>query len=329
MRCKMIEKFSLRNLSFYFSILLLVFLVSCERSSSQDSKIDDSSQLVKINGTKVTVGQLKKKVLTLKRKFHLKNKEPTPEENQVLNVQAMNELIKNELFRQEISKAGLSLSPEELEKDLLEETNGYSEKAFSEYIESSGLSRKDWENNLKFNLLTNKLILLRVNSKVKVDDEQLRSYFESNGSEFSTKEQVRALHIMVKTEREAQDIQNKLKSKGNKFSDLARRYSVAPEGAIGGDLGYFEAGQMLEEFDSVFKLKKGKTSEIIKTPYGYHLFKVVDKKEGRKMTFEESRTVISNRLLEEKQNAAFNKWLNDLKEQADIQIFHENFAQIF
>jgi len=328
MRNKYLIGFLKRGARFTLGILLFFILFSCKADRSENIEITDSSLLVKVNGKKISVGELKKQVLELKKKFHLQNKEPSFEEIQVLKLKALNELIKKELFRQKILKSELSLSQEEWERDIRETTNGYSEKAFSEYMELSGRSRKDWENSLKFNLLTNKLILQKVNSKVKVEESQLRSYFDSHADEFSAKEQVRAFHIMVKTEKEALEIQKKLKSKKNKFQDLVRSYSVAPEGAFGGDLGYFEAGQMLEEFDSVFKLEKGKTSEIIKTPYGYHIFKVVDKKEGRQMTFEESRTIISNRLLQQKQDSAFKKWLNDLKEKAEIQISHENLVQI-
>jgi len=328
MKNKWSEKVSVFDAAWILSVLSLFFLMACESNAVEDVTINDASPVVKINSKAITVGEFKKQIKELRKKFHLQNKEPTLEEKYVLKLQAMNELVKNELFSHEISNAGLSVTQEELKQEIQEATSGFSEKAFADYMELSGRSLKDWENNFKFNLLTNKLILLRVNSKVVVDDEQLHSYFESHADEFATKEQVRALHIMVKTEKEAREIQDKLKSKKNKFADLVRDYSVAPEGAYGGDLGYFSAGQMLEEFDSVFKLKEGQTSEIIKTPYGYHLFKVVDRKEGRKMTFEESRTMISNRLLQEKQDAAFNKWLNELKTKAKIQIIHETFAKI-
>ena len=82
---------------------------------------------------------------------------------------------------------------------------------------------------------------------------------------------------MVESEEEIREIQNELRRKQKSFSDLAKEFSLGPEGAQGGDLGYFEAGQMPEEFDDVFKLKKNVVSSIIQTPYGFHLFKVVDK----------------------------------------------------
>ena len=73
------------------------------------------------------------------------------------------------------------------------------------------------------------------------------------------------------------------------FSNLAIKFSLGPEGIRGGDLGYFEEGQMPEEFDGVFKLKLNKISDVIQPPYGYHILKVIDKKPARKMEFNEAR----------------------------------------
>ena len=111
----------------------------------------------------------------------------------------------------------------------------------------------------------------------------------NKSDKFYKKEQVRALHIMVESEEEIRKIQKEIRRKQKPFSSLAKEYSLGPEGIQGGDLGYFEAGQMPEEFDDVFKLKINKISDIIRTPYGFHLFKVVGKVQERKMDFEESK----------------------------------------
>ena len=75
---------------------------------------------------------------------------------------------------------------------------------------------------------------------------------------------------------------------------------------------------MPEEFDGVFNLKVGQISKSIKTPYGYHLFKVVDKKIAAQMTFDDSSKIIYNKLLRYKQSAAFEKWMVDLKNKSSI-----------
>ena len=98
---------------------------------------------------------------------------------------------------------------------------------------------------------------------------------------------------------------------------------------MGGDLGYFEAGQMPEEFDGVFGLNIGQISDTIKTPYGYHLFKVIDKKPAGPMTYGESNKIIYSKLLREEQSRAFKKWIVKLRDKSSIEIKHDVFAKIY
>ncbi len=91
--------------------------------------------------------------------------------------------------------------------------------------------------------------------------------------------QVRASHILVETEKEANDILNNVKNGTISFEDAAKKFSKCPSGAQGGDLGYFGRGMMVKEFeDSAFATKKGEISAPVKTQFGWHLIKVIDKK---------------------------------------------------
>ena len=90
--------------------------------------------------------------------------------------------------------------------------------------------------------------------------------------------QVRASHILVSSEREANRILDELR-KGKDFSGMARRYSTCPSGKGGGDLGFFGKGQMVKEFeDAAFSLKEGELSKPVKTDFGYHIIKVTARK---------------------------------------------------
>lgn len=90
--------------------------------------------------------------------------------------------------------------------------------------------------------------------------------------------QVRASHILVKTEKEANKLLNRIKA-GAKFEDLARKHSQCPSRAKGGDLGYFGKGQMVKPFeDAAFTMNKGDVSDPVQTQFGFHLIKVTDKR---------------------------------------------------
>lgn len=89
---------------------------------------------------------------------------------------------------------------------------------------------------------------------------------------------VRASHILVDTKAEADSIKAKI-NKGEMFEVMASKYSKCPSSVNGGDLGYFERGQMVPEFEkAAFDLPVGEVSNPVKTQFGWHLIKVCDKK---------------------------------------------------
>ena len=299
---------------------LCLSIVSCSDKSSND-ELDGNLVIAVVNSERVLLDEFKKELKLNKIKFRVQGSgDISPEELVWLKNRALEQMIQKVLYTQEAKKNGIEITQEELDEALLKAEMGYAEDSFEKQLEFERLSRKEWESGIENNLLINKLINNFVNSKVSVNDDEMLRYFESNEAKFHKKEQVKALHIMVETEEEIRQIQKELQSKQKAFSDLAREYSLGPEGDHGGDLGYFESGQMPEEFDNVFKLEINGVSDIIRTPYGFHLFKVVDKIEDRKMTFDESKKQIEQVLLQELQDKAFQKWLVELKEKSVIEI---------
>ncbi len=91
--------------------------------------------------------------------------------------------------------------------------------------------------------------------------------------------QVKASHLLVKTEDEAKKLREEILA-GKPFEDAAAEVSLCPSGANGGDLGYFGKGQMVKEFeDAAFSMEIGEISNPIKTQFGWHLIKLTDKKD--------------------------------------------------
>jgi len=101
-------------------------------------------------------------------------------------------------------------------------------------------------------------------------------FSETDNQDYYT--QVRAEHILVKTAIEAQQIKKAIDEGGN-FEYYARTYSICPSAKNNGDLGYFEKGQMVPEFERVaFRLPVGQVSKPVFTQFGWHLIKVIDKR---------------------------------------------------
>ena len=320
----------MRNCFKTFLIVSVIFLLnSCFDNNSRMEAIGSDQVVLTVNGEKITAKQFDKVLNAQKKIFRVQNFEELKTEELVwIKTRGLNEIIRNTLIAQEIAKENISIEQNVLESNLRKAREGYLEGAFEKTLDLEGISIADWEKSIEKKLLTNELIHQQVNSKVSLSDKELRDYYDKNHNEFHKKEQVKALHIMVESEEEIREIQKELRSKQKTFPALAMEYSLGPEGAQGGDLGYFEAGQMPEEFDDVFKLKINKVSDIIKTPYGFHLLKVVDKIEERKMDFEESKSRVKKILLEYLQDQAFKKWFLKLKQNAEIEIEYESLEKI-
>ncbi|MBI4383838.1 MAG: SurA N-terminal domain-containing protein [Nitrospinae bacterium] len=303
--------------------------MGCSKPSNSVSKNSDKTVLATVNGQPISVEVFRKELKQLERKFRLEESpEFTPEQALWLKTNALNQIIRTMLFQQEAAKHEIQVSNEEFEETLMRMKNEYQDDSFQRYLDMENITRQEWENKLKNNLLIKNLINKAVNSKVSVSEGEVREYFDRHPDEFQKGDQVRALHIMLETEDEARKILKQLSAGKKDFSELAKEHSLGPEGARGGDLGYFEKGHMPEEFDDIFKLKINETSDIILTPYGYHIFRVTDKKTSQKMSFEESKKQIQGKLLREHQEKAFQEWLRKLREEASIDISNEVFAQI-
>ena len=138
--------------------------------------------------------------------------------------------------------------------------------------------------------------------QMKVSEDQIKDYYEDNLDTFKEKKQVKARHILfMLAENASKEEEEKVKQKamsvlqqaraGADFAELAKKHTEDPSGKeSGGDLGYFSAGQMVKPFeDAAFKLKKEEISDLVRTPFGYHIIKVEDVKEAKTKTLEEVR----------------------------------------
>ena len=303
--------------------------ISCFQSNLVEKAKGDTVVAV-INGNDVTVKDLKSEVNVSMRQFRSNGlSDHTPEEKLLLKTNGLNKIIQNIILNTEVTSSGIFLTRNEYRDALKEAKKEYQKGSFVKSLEMKGISLEVWEKKFKNNMLIKKLISEVVNSEVSVSDDQLKRYYDAHQSEFQKGEQVRSLHIMVGSENEVMDIFKQLRFDKKDFSVLAQIHSLGPEGPTGGDLGYFEASQMPEEFDGVFGLNVGQISDSIKTPYGYHLFKVIDKKPAGPMTYGESSRTIYSKLLREEQSRAFKKWIVKLRAKSSIKIKHDVFAKIY
>ena len=148
-----------------------------------------------------------------------------------------------------------------------------------------------------------------------VTDKDAEDYYNQNKERFMTEESVNASHILVDSEEKALEILATIKAGEVSFEEAAAENSSCPSKANGGNLGDFGRGQMVPEFDvAVFAMEVGEISDApVKTQFGYHLIKLNSKNPAEEMPFAEIAPEIKNALLQEKQRAAYESKINQLK----------------
>ncbi|MCD6455107.1 MAG: peptidyl-prolyl cis-trans isomerase, partial [Candidatus Aminicenantes bacterium] len=163
---------------------------------------------------------------------------------------------------------------------------------------------------------------------IKVTDNEAYKYYKEHPNEFYRPERVKVHQILLDSEDKALLIREKLKNAShNEFEKLAKQYSTAPESKKGGDMGWYEKGDLPSDMENViFSLNPGQVSQVVKTALGYHIFRLDRKEKARMLTFPEVRDRIKRKLLEEKRDKALNDWLTKLKHEYKVKIYEENLG---
>ena len=196
------------------------------------------------------------------------------------------------------------------------------------YTKHAGLYQVPEKRSARFALLD----LAKLRATTTVGDDALRAYYNSHIDEYKVENRAHVEHILFKTvgktdaeiaetRQKAEDVLKKAKSGAN-FEDLAKKFSeddgTKPKG---GDLGWIVEGQTVPEFQqAAFTLPKGSISDLVKTQYGFHIIKVLDREQAHTKSFDEVRSSIEPTVLDEKVSAA----ANDISEKMAAAIRQSN-----
>ncbi len=174
--------------------------------------------------------------------------------------------------------------------------------------------------------------LNQLRQSAQISDDELRLQYQQNIQQYQLPNRVHVEHILLmtvgKTDAEVEEIRQKAEDvlkqakKGAKFEDLAKKYSEDPGTKDkGGDLGWITQGQTVPEFEkTAFGLEKGRISDLVKTQYGFHIIKVLDKENAHTKPFEEVKDSIKTPLLLSKAD----KQASDLADQLSAAIRRSN-----
>lgn len=203
------------------------------------------------------------------------------------------------------------VTDDELEEAFENQKSVYGDQ-FDAYLEQKNMSEAFFKNQLKYQLLQQKVIA----SLDDVTDEEVEAAYEK------MKKEVHARHILVEDKETAEKLIQEIKDGAN-FADVAKENTIEPVGKkTGGDLGWFSPGKMVQEFDDVaFELDVNEISEPVKSSFGYHIIEVLEQREKEvTQSIDELRTDIENNLYDQKFKAKIKTLLANI----DAEIMDED-----
>lgn len=208
------------------------------------------------------------------------------------------------------------------------------EESIIEVLSSARLARSDLQRLIRQDLQVRKFVENTVATTPAVTDTMAMAFYESNRQQFWSVDSVHARHIIIRASQSDTplDVDNKkqtlteLRSEvmgGGDFAQLAAKYSEGPSAEAGGDLGYFARRDMVQSFsEAAFSLEPGQVSDVVVTPYGYHIIQLIDKKPRRQLEYEEIEAQLKNGIA---QQMVAQKLQNHLQMSRSVAIIERNY----
>jgi peptidyl-prolyl cis-trans isomerase C len=297
---------------------------------------------VTVNGVDITEAELQKIIKPQLEKMAQQNKQLPPAFAQAfekqIRQQILDQLIVRQLLEEKVKETNIVISEEDvinqIKQLLANQGTPMSLEDFKKTMAESGRSFDEIKKQVEKGMIYQKIVDAQSAGKVNITEEDAKKFYDENPTQFETKEQVRASHILIKPKTDeagADPNQEKAKAKakaegllkqikeGADFAALAKANSDCPSAARGGDLNFFGKGQMVPPFEkAAFAMETGKVSELVETRFGYHIIKVTDRKEAGTTSFEQAKDGLIQQLTQKKQAEIEQKYIDSLKAAANI-----------
>ncbi len=310
----------------YFLVVWLIFfigMVSCTKS-------DKSSEKIKKEKGKKTVEKVKKPVKKVSlliadgKTYYESDFNEFLEDNLGKNYKELNlspKVIRS-LFNQFVEEIILYTYAKKVGIEIrLTEIKYYLKK------NKIDTNIKDIKQTLIRKLFIEKLFSREL-SKLKVTDAEAKTYYFKNLKLFRRPAEISLSQIVVNNEKEALKIKAQLEKNISLFAQLARKYSKGPQAKKGGDMGFFSKGELPKDIEKVvFSLNPGEISQVVKSPYGYHIFMVKKRKRKRLLAFKNVVDLIKLRIKEEKSKEILKRIKKEAKSSVALTIINNKYTE--
>jgi peptidyl-prolyl cis-trans isomerase C len=293
-----------------FLVLLLAFFLSGCGFFDRSGK----EAVVTVGRTNITPDELKRDIKFMILEMGIEQEKVAD----VLNP-LVDRIIDHYLILEYGRDKGITIPSSELESAIREIQKDYPDKVFQEMLLHRYVDFEEWKEGLRQQLLVKKIIHEASQNMTPVTFEEIRDYYEAHQNEFVRPQMIKFRQIVTRTREECEEVLKRIKD-GERIEDLAAKYSIAPEAENGGVVDWVAKGVLEESMEKVlFSLPVGKTSDVVKTPYGYHIFEVLSKRSEGLESLPDAMEEIEAKLLQQKRENFYEGWLKHLKE-----LYHVN-----
>ncbi len=247
----------------------------------------------------------------------------------------LDQMIDDRLMEQQIKEFDIKVTSKEVDKGIerIMQQNGIPDlETMKHTLKMKGIDWEEYRKEIKKQFQRMQFVQAKVGNRVRVTKEDIREAYEKEQAGQNREYEYRASHIIFRVKKDApeeevmhqrekaMEILGKVRA-GEDFAALARTYSEGPTARNGGDLGYFQKGIMVQVFeDACVKLKVGETTDLVRTPFGFHIIKLTDKRPLAGEDFETAKGRLQGRLADEQREREMGVWMKALREKAYVRI---------
>jgi peptidyl-prolyl cis-trans isomerase SurA len=247
---------------------------------------------------------------------------------------ALDSLIGEKLMEAQLKELNIDVSDSEVDLGIedVKKQNGIEGDQFEKLLMQEGYTMASYRAFMKKHLARLKLINLKVRSKVKVSDEDVKAEYAKIAKMESEDAEVHARHLLVQVSpkatadqveaarKKAVALAEEARKPGVDFIELAKKKSEGPSAADGGDLGFFRRGVMVPEFErAAFNLPVGGISDPIRTKFGWHVIKVEERRSVAAKSYEELKDQLRNKMLQAQLEKYTDQYILELRAQAVVE----------
>ncbi len=276
-----------------------------------------SRPLATVNGMAISISEFNKRFVRDVNSL-LDRSSLTPEDYDRLKEEVLNIMIDEKVMLLRAKELSISVSDAELAQKIEDIKESYSsEGGFDNALATRKVDYGQWKEELRKRTILEKLIGAEVNSKVQVKEDEGKAYRRGHKGMHAPEKRVHVAQIVVREREKAAAILKRL-MRGDDFGKVAREESIGPEAKAGGDLGFVSQGFMPEEIDAaIFSQRPGEIGPVIRSPFGYHIFKIIEKD---KRGWDVIKGQILTDLRKQKEEQEYSLWLSALRSKAAIRI---------